>query len=304
MNWASISFDWNQIRAFLATVEEGSFSAAARALGQTQPTLSRQIAALEEALGVTLFERDRRNMRITQAGLELVDHVRVMGEAATRISLAASGQSSTVEGQVTITATDTMATLFLPAIMKQLRDEAPNITIEIVAASELRDLRKREADIAIRHARPEQPDLIGKLIGETDARLFASKGFLDEFGRPDQPCELARYPFVGFGENERALPYFKEMGVEIGVDSFKISANNGQPIIALARAGLGITPVTLDVAAHYPDLEEILPGQLSAIPIPIWLVTHRELHTSRRIRIVFDLLAREIGKIQDRSNAA
>ena len=304
MNWASISFDWNQIRAFLATVEEGSFSAAARALGQTQPTLSRQIAALEEALGVTLFERDRRNMRITQAGLELVDHVRVMGEAATRISLAASGQSSTVEGQVTITATDTMATLFLPAIMKQLRDEAPNITIEIVAASELRDLRKREADIAIRHARPEQPDLIGKLIGETDARLFASKGFLDEFGRPDQPCELARYPFVGFGENERALPYFKEMGVEIGVDSFKISANTGQPIIALARAGLGITPVTLDVAAHYPDLEEILPGQLSAIPIPIWLVTHRELHTSRRIRIVFDLLAREIGKIQDRSNAA
>lgn len=304
MNWASISFDWNQIRAFLATVEEGSFSAAARALGQTQPTLSRQIAALEEALGVTLFERDRRNMRITQAGLELVDHVRVMGEAATRISLAASGQSSTVEGQVTITATDTMATLFLPAIMKQLRDEAPNITIEIVAASELRDLRKREADIAIRHARPEQPDLIGKLIGETDARLFASKGFLDEFGRPGHPCELARYPFVGFGENERALPYFKEMGVEIGVDSFKISANNGQPIIALARAGLGITPVTLDVAAHYPDLEEILPGQLSAIPIPIWLVTHRELHTSRRIRIVFDLLAREIGKIQDRSNAA
>jgi DNA-binding transcriptional LysR family regulator len=304
MNWASISFDWNQIRAFLATVEEGSFSAAARALGQTQPTLSRQIAALEDALGVTLFERDRRNMQITQAGLELVDHVRVMGDAATRISLAASGQSSTVEGQVTITTTDSMATLFMPPIMKQLRETAPNITIEIIAANELRDLRKREADIAIRHARPEQPDLIGKLVGETEARLFASKAFLDEAGRPRTPADLADYPFVGFGENERALPYFREMGVDIEVRNFRIGANNGLAIIALARAGLGITPVTLDVAGRYPDLEEILPGQLGGIPIPVWMVTHRELHTSRRIRIVWDLLAREIKNALDSSNIA
>ena len=304
MNWASISFDWNQIRAFLATVEEGSFSAAARALGQTQPTLSRQIAALEDALGVTLFERDRRNMQITQAGLELVDHVRVMGDAATRISLAASGQSSTVEGQVTITTTDSMATLFMPPIMKQLRETAPNITIEIIAANELRDLRKREADIAIRHARPEQPDLIGKLVGETEARLFASKTFLDEAGRPQTPADLADYPFVGFGENERALPYFREMGVDIEVENFKIGANCGLAIIALARAGLGITPLTLDVSGRYPDLEEILPGQLGAIRIPVWMVTHRELHTSRRIRIVWDLLAREIKNALDNSNIA
>ncbi|WP_300529945.1 LysR family transcriptional regulator [Maricaulis sp.] len=304
MNWASISFDWNQIRAFLATVEEGSFSAAARALGQTQPTLSRQIASLEEALGVTLFERDRRNMQITQAGMELLDHVRAMGEAASRISLAASGQSTTVEGQVSITATDTMATLFLPSIMKTLRHEAPNITVEITAANELRDLRKREADIAIRHARPEQPDLIGKLVGETDGRMFAAKSFLDEFGRPQSPEDLANYPFVGFGEIERSLPYFAEMGVHIGVENFKISANNGQPILALTRAGLGISPVTLDVASLYPDLEEILPGRLGGIPIPIWLVTHRELNTSRRIRIVFDLLARELKKTLENAPAS
>ena len=149
MNWQAISFDWNQVRAFLATAEEGSLSAAARALGQTQPTLSRQITALEDALGVTLFQRGHRSTDLTQSGIELLEHVRAMGEAASRISLTASGQASTVDGQVTITSTDTMAAVFLPKILRKLREQAPNISIEIIAASEIRDLRKREADLKI-----------------------------------------------------------------------------------------------------------------------------------------------------------
>ncbi len=86
MNWQSVSFDWNQARAFLATAAEG-------ALGQTQPTLSRQVAALEEDLGVTLFERVGRSLSLTQSGLDLLEHFRAMGDAANRISLTASGQS-------------------------------------------------------------------------------------------------------------------------------------------------------------------------------------------------------------------
>ena len=109
MNWQSMSFDWNQARAFLATAEEGSLSAAARAIGQTQPTLSRQVAALEQDLGVTLFERIGRSLSLTQSGLELLDHFRAMGDAANRISLTASGQSQAIEGRVSITATDVTA---------------------------------------------------------------------------------------------------------------------------------------------------------------------------------------------------
>ena len=121
MNWQSISFDWNQVRAFLVTAEEGSFSAAARALGLTQPTLGRQVAALEGHLGVTLFERVGRSLSLTQSGLELLDHVREMGDAAGRISLTASGQSQRIEGQVCITATDVVSIYLLPDALKQLR---------------------------------------------------------------------------------------------------------------------------------------------------------------------------------------
>ena len=111
MEWQSVAFDWNQVRAFLVTAEEGSFSAAARALGLTQPTLGRQVAALEDYLGVTLFERLGRSLSLTQSGLELLDHVRAMGDAASRISLTASGQSQRIEGQVCITATDVLETV-------------------------------------------------------------------------------------------------------------------------------------------------------------------------------------------------
>jgi DNA-binding transcriptional LysR family regulator len=104
MNWNDVAFDWNQVRAFLVASEEGSLSAAARALNQTQPTLSRQVTGLEQSLGVILFERGHRKLQLTAAGLELLEHVRVMGEAANRVSLAASGQSQAIEGRVRITA--------------------------------------------------------------------------------------------------------------------------------------------------------------------------------------------------------
>ena len=121
MNWQSVSFDWNQARAFLATAEEGSLSAAARALGQTQPTLGRQVAALEGELGVTLFDRVGRSLVLTPSGLELLDHVRAMAEAANLISLTASGRSQTIEGHVSITATPVLATYHLLRIYRLRR---------------------------------------------------------------------------------------------------------------------------------------------------------------------------------------
>ena len=124
MNWQAISFDWNQVRAFLATAEEGSFSGAARALKSTQPTIGRQVSALEGSLGVTLLERSVRGLTITQAGRELLDHVRAMGEAAALISMVADGQSQEVMGEVTITATDLMSAAILPAILAPLRQTA------------------------------------------------------------------------------------------------------------------------------------------------------------------------------------
>jgi len=294
MNWQSVSFDWNQVRAFLATAEEGSLSAAARALGQTQPTLGRQVSALEKDLGVTLFERIGRSLSLTQSGLELLDHFRAMGDAASRISLTASGQSQAIEGQVSITATNLMATYHLPAVLKRVREVAPGIEIEVVASNEVRDLRRREADIAIRHVRPEQSDLIAKLVSETTGHLYAATEYLDKHGRPETASDLSDADFIGFQHPERLLPILNGLGLSLTRRNFKLVTESGTVIVALVKQGLGIAPLPKEIAALTPGLEPVLP-ELEPVPIPTWLVTHRELHTSRRIRLVFDLLAEALS---------
>lgn len=290
MNWQSVSFDWNQARAFLVIAEEGTLSAAARALDLTQPTLSRQVAALEQELGVILFNRNGRTFSLTPTGLSLLEHFRAMGEAAARISLASSGQSQAIEGEVTITASDTFSAYWLPPVLRRLRETAPGIEVEVVASNEVRDLQRREADIAIRHVRPEQPDLIARLVRETEAHLYASKRYLAEYGRPTCTEDLAGAAFIGFSPVERFRTVLAAHGLAISRRNIKAITNNGVVMCEMVNEGLGIGVMTKDHAARFPGLERVLP-EFAPIPVPIWLTTHRELHTSRRIRVVFDLLA-------------
>ncbi|MEM7424990.1 MAG: LysR family transcriptional regulator [Pseudomonadota bacterium] len=296
MRWDPVLFDWNQARAFLATAEEGSLSAAARALGQTQPTLSRQVAALEDDLGVMLFERAGRSLSLTKAGLELLDHFRSMRDAANRISLTASGQSQAIEGEVRVTATNVAATRYLPAMLKRLRQMAPAIRIDIITSNEVRDLTRREADIAIRHARPTQPDLIARLVGETTAHLYASTGYLEEIGNPKTLADLSEADFIGFDQPERLVQVLTGLGVPFSPDKCKLITASGTVMYELVRHGLGISILAKDTAEEMPGVEQVLPD-LAPIPVPVWLVTHRELHTSRRIRLVFDLLAEEFSRL-------
>jgi len=290
MNWKRVSFDWNQAKAFLATAETGSLSAAARALGLSQPTLSRQVAALEAELGVALFERLGRSLALTGPGLELVEHVRTMGEAAGRVSLAAAGRAEAIEGRVAISASDVVAVHQLPPILARLRRAAPGIEIEVVAANEISDLQRREADIAIRHVRPEQPDLVARLIRETTAHLYAATSYLDAHGRPETPDDLAEATFVYPGRPERIIAALDGLGVSVSRSQFRLSSESGVVYWELVRRGLGMGLMSRDVAACCPEVEQVLP-ELAPLPMPLWLVTHGELRTSRRIRLVFDLLA-------------
>ena len=121
ISWQSVQFDWNRVRAFLIAAEEGSLSRAAESLGMSQPTLGRQVTAIEEELGIALFERSSRGLVLTADGLDLLEHARAMGEAANRLSLLASGRSDDLEGVVCITATEVMAAYVLPPIVARLR---------------------------------------------------------------------------------------------------------------------------------------------------------------------------------------
>lgn len=294
MNSNAKSFDWNHIRSFLVAFEEGSLSAAARALGLTQPTLSRQITSLEEGLGFIVFERGHRSLTLTQSGLELLEHVKAMGDAANLISLAASGQSQKVEGQVSITASDAMSTYHIPGILKGIKDVAPDIEIEIVSSNEIRDLQRREADIAIRHVEPEQPDLITKYVCNVQANLYASSDYLEKFGKPKSKDDLKDACFIGFENPERSLSLYQSMGLPIGRNNIGYVTNDGVSRWEIVKQGLGIGIMDERTAAITKEVKQVLPD-LAPLEFPIWLTTHRELHSSRRIRIIFDFLFEALG---------
>lgn len=138
MNWQAVAFDWNHLKAFVATAEAGSLSGAARSLNTTQPTVGRQVMGLEQSLGVTLFERSVRGLTLTSVGRDLLEHAQVIGDAASRISLVASGQAQEVSGRVTVTASDLMCSVFLPKVLLKLREDAPALQIELRAVMRLR----------------------------------------------------------------------------------------------------------------------------------------------------------------------
>ena len=289
-------FDWSHISAFLATAETGSLSAAARKLGLTQPTLSRQVAALEDSLSVMLFERVGKSLRLTEAGNLLLEHARAMGDAADRIAIAATGQSQDIDGTVRITASDVVSAHVLPSVLRRLRETAPKLEIDIVATNDIQDILRREADIAIRHVRPEQPDLIARLVQDSTAHFYASTSYLDRNGRPKTAKDMATHDFISFGDVNMMIAYMKDKGLNLTSSNFKIGSANGLVAWGLAREGFGLSAMSDDVAQATPGMERIDVAGVDAITFPTWLVTHRELHTSRRIRLVFDMLAEFLAR--------
>lgn len=292
-----MKFDWNRARAFLVTAEEGSLSAAARALGMTQPTLGRQVDALEEELGVILFERAGRGLVLTPSGLELLDHVRAMGNAASRVSLTASGQAQSVEGTIRITVSEIEAVMLMPTILAKLRKEAPGIEVEIVASNMASDLRRREADIAIRSFRPTEPELIAKKIRDDAARLYASSELIDKIGRPLTIESVNAADFIGYDPSDLYVAGLNRLGLSVTQSNLKIRTANTILHWELVKAGVGISVIPEQLGDAEPGVERVLDGMVEGMNFPMWLTTHRELNTSRRVRFVFDFLVEELRKL-------
>jgi len=292
MDWSGMTFDWNRARAFLISAEERSLSAAAKAIGCTQSTISRQISALEKELGVALFERGSTGLRLTPNGARLLEFVRLMGEGAGEFSLAATLQSDSLEGTVCISANELMANYTLSPILTRLSFEQPALNIELVASNEPSDILRREADIAVRSFRPTQQGLIARKVGEDQYKLYAAKSYAENVDNWEDYSSLR---FVGSDGAFKLVRILKEQGIKISLDNFKVSANQHMAHWQLVRQGAGIGVVTKDVGDLDPLVQLVMP-EVELPRTEVWLVAHRELKTSRRVRLVYDYLAAALSK--------
>ena len=290
--------DWTHIQAFLAVADSGSLSAAARALGLSQPTLGRQVHAAEDVLGVELFHRRSHGLDLTSTGETLLGPAKEMQRAAAKLSLVAEGRAAGLQGVVRITASEVVSHFLLPRMLAKIRSVEPDIELEVFPSDEPKNLLFREADIAIRMYRTEQLDIIARHIGNMKVGMFASRGYVEKRGVPVHLAEFISHDFIGYNGNDAIISGMRELGLNVDKHFFKMRCDQQVVHWELARSGCGIGFSQEKIGLEDPDMVQILP-ELPLPSLPVWLTAPEALRTNPRIRRVFDLLADAISDVVD-----
>lgn len=287
----SAAIDWNLYRSFLAVYREKSLSGAARALGNTQPTVGRHIESLEAHLGQSLFVRSRTGLTPTERALDLVPHAEAIEAASGALLRAASGAEDAPGGTVRLTASAVVGVEILPPILQRFQTSYPDIAVELALSNRSQDLSRREADIAVRMLRPVQSTLVARKIGDVPIRLYAHRDYVAVHGLPERIDRRGGHKLVGPDVDETLLRAIH--GLSLRRENFHLRTDNELAQHALVRAGAGIGGMQRPLAERDPALVPVLPDAFE-LGMEMWLVMHADLRTSRRVRLLFDHLARDL----------
>lgn len=287
---------WELYRSFLGVLREGSLSGAARALGITQPTVGRHVAALEKALGVALFTRSPAGLMPTEVALALRGHAEAMESTAASLARAATGRGEAVAGVVRVSASDVIGVEVLPPIVARLRERHPGLQLELVTTNRMQDLLRREADIAVRMARPTQAQLVARRIGDVELGLHARPDYLERRGTPRRIEELAAHALIGYDQ----MPAFAREALRaqkgFDRDAFSLRTDSDLAQLALIRAGAGIGVCQVGLAGRErPPLRRVLARAFS-LRLDTWVTMHEDLRASPRCRAVFDALVEGLSR--------
>lgn len=282
--------DWDLWRSFLAVMDAGSLSGAARTLGIAQPTVGRQIEALEAALeGRPLFTRSPGGLRPTRAAQALEPHARAMATAADTLVRTASGDAEEVRGVVRLTASEIAAHEILPPILTDFREAWPGVDIELLASNRLENLLYRDVDIAVRMARPTQEALLARKVGVIKVGFFAHRSYLQKHGEPRSFEDLRSHAIVGYDRVRPLAVALDKLDFEVTSDLFALRTDSEPTQHAMLRAGYGIGACQRQLGLRDPNLVAIMEDQF-AFDLEVWVVMHEDLKADRRMRLLFDHL--------------
>jgi len=289
---------WELVRSYLGVLQEGSLSGAARALDVTQPTVGRHIAALEQALGLTLFTRSQQGLLPTEAALALRPHAEAMGHSAAALVRAASSHGDGVRGTVRVTASEVMGAEVLPPILARLQAAHPALKVELVLSNRVQDLLQREADIAVRMTEPRQDALVARRVGQVALGLHAHPRYLEAHGTPGTLADLRQHRLIGF---DAETPFVRSAQKAVPAwlrDHFAVRSDSDLAQLAFIRAGGGIGVCQVGLARRAPALVHLLPGEFG-LALDTWVVMHEDLRASPRCKCTFDALLQGLQQYVD-----
>ncbi|PCK03437.1 MAG: transcriptional regulator [Alteromonadaceae bacterium] len=283
------SSDLNLIRAFWAVSQCGSFSEAARSLGSTQPTLTRQIQCLERQSGLHLFERSNKGLKITEAGERLVESAGEVMKQVDGFHRSITGQEDTIEGSIRITCSELFGLYSMPDALCAMQQSYPELKVELDINDNIASLSRRDADIAIRSPKPTQTDVVSRYLCDCSLGVYGTKALLERYDYPDNLPDIIKCPLIGFDKNKVAKEELKAMDLGIGREQFSMLTDSMLQQLALARAGVGLCMTFRYVAQRFPELIRV--GEGLAMPeAEFWLVCHADIQYSKKIRAVMRFL--------------
>ncbi len=291
----SYAMDWDKLRIFHAVADAGSLTHAGDTLNLSQSAVSRQIRGLEESLNATLFHRHARGLILTEQGELLFDATRSMTQRLDAAEARIRDSKEEVFGELRVTTTTGFGSLWLAPRLNKLYEKYPELRIDLMLEERVLDLPMREADVAIRLKEPSQADLIRKRLMGVNMRLYASKGYLDERGRPEKMEDLSDHRLICQNVNSAQVSagstYTQEL-LTYNIPSL-LTVNNYFGVLQAVLNGLGIGVLPDYILADFPEIERVLPPSESR-EIPVFLAYPEELRHSKRIGAFRDFVTEEI----------
>ncbi|OAN75413.1 LysR family transcriptional regulator [Sulfitobacter sp. EhC04] len=280
--------DWNDYEIILRIADAGSLSGAAEQMGSSHPTLFRKINAVEEKLGVRLFDRLRTGYQITPAGEELASAARQIAELTNTTERRLSGQDLRPSGVVRVATTDTLLFGILAGEIGRFRQVEPDIILDVSVSNEISNLSLREADIAIRPASSPDDHLVGRRLGVIRQGIYAHRSLdLDAATRP----AWGALPWVGpsasmgYGQLHR---WMKSAGLD---DACVCRLDSVLSIFAAVRSGIGVAVLPCYLADACAELVR-LGDPIDDVAVDLWILTHPDLRRTARVRAVLDHFGR------------
>lgn len=291
--------DWDKLRIFHAVAEAGSFTHAGEELNLSQSAVSRQISALEDSLGTTLFHRHARGLIPTEQGELLFNTAHEVFGKLSMVEAQLKDRKENPAGELRVTATMALGSAWLSPLLDEFVQAYPEIEVHLILEDKELDLSMRQADVAIRLYTPRQPDLIKRLLFEAHSHVYASQAYLDKHGMPDSLEEMDNHRLIVWGSDSRPpipnLNWILEAGSNKGARKPVLTINNIWAIKQAVLSGAGIASLPDYIVRETDDLVRVLPATEGPM-FQAYFVYPEELRSVQRVNVFRDFLLRKVAE--------
>lgn len=284
------TLNWDNFRYFVAAVESGSFTGAAKKLNSNQPTVGRQIDALEHTLGIKLFQRSVKGLLLTEEGVAIYERARSMHGSVDQVLRYCQGENKDISGTVRVALPEGLCLEVLTPLLPDFYRAHPYIHLILNVSSNTANLTRGEADIAIRLFRPKESSLVVRHLGPMTMGLYASQNYLQDHGIPSTPAELQQHRIITYGDMLTTLPENQWLLDHAGHRSNILSSDSTLTRFRATLSGVGISIQPNLLCQNHPELYQLL-CDCTLPQHEMWIACHHDLRNLSRIRVVMQYIS-------------